>query len=90
MVGAVPNDPNHPRARAIAEQAAELNVRAAISFNRGLRAMYVALAGVAWLAGPVALLAAAAMTGWVIWNREFLSLPRAIMLDDVPTDDTKA
>jgi len=32
---------------------------------------------------------AAAMTGWVIWNREFMSLPRAIMLDDLPDNDTK-
>lgn len=88
MLGAVPNDPDHPRARPMAEMAAELNVRAAISFNRGLRAMYVSLAGVAWLAGPLPLLAAALVTAWVIWSREFISLPRAMMMNDKPERDT--
>ena len=49
MMGAVPNDPEDPQVYVIAQKAAELNVRAALNFNRGLRSMYFALGAVACL-----------------------------------------
>ena len=79
VMAAVPNDPDHPQAAERAARAAELNIRAAWNFNRGLRSMYVALAVVAWLAGWIALLVAAIAVLWTIWAREFHSLPRAIL-----------
>lgn len=80
MMGAVPNDPRDPKAEPLAHKAAELNIRAAINFNRGLRSMYFALGAVAWLLGPWGLIAAALLTSWVVWTREFASRPRDIIL----------
>lgn len=88
MMAAVPNDPKHRMAQPMAAKAAELNVRAAMNFNRGLRSMYFALGAVAWLAGPLPLFLAVATTAWVVWSREFASVPRAIIMDDMP--DTKS
>ena len=63
-----------------ADQAAEINIAAARSFNRGLRAVYFGLACAAWLAGPLALMAATVFTLAVIWRREFASNSRNILL----------
>ncbi|EBA13232.1 DUF599 domain-containing protein [Roseobacter sp. CCS2] len=82
MMAAVPNDPKDPVAYPRAAQAAELNIRAAVNFNRGLRAMYFALAALAWLLGPIALMIATALVVWVVWSREFASLPRSILLKE--------
>lgn len=82
LMGSVPNDPNDPVAYPRAAQAAELNVRAAVNFNRGLRAMYFALAALAWLLGAVPLIVATLAVVWVVWSREFASLPREILLKD--------
>lgn len=79
LMAAVPNDPGAPDAPFRADQAAELNIRAAWNFNRGLRGTYVSLAALAWLAGPVPLLAAAAAVLWTMWSREFRSLTRDIL-----------
>lgn len=84
MMAAVPNDPDHPEALPRALQAAELNIRAAINFNRGLRSMYFALGGLAWLVGSAAFLGATAAVIWLIWSREFASLPRDILLGKYP------
>ena len=84
MMAAVPNDPDHPEALPRALQAAELNIRAAINFNRGLRSMYFALGGLAWLVGSAAFLGATAAVVWLIWSREFASLPRDILLGKYP------
>ncbi len=81
MMGAVPNDPDDPQAVPRAAKAAELNIRGAMNFNRGLRSMYFALGAVAWLAGPLPLLVAVAMTVWLVWSREFASIPRSIILE---------
>lgn len=81
IMAAVPNDPKHPKAFHRATQAAEINITAARGFNRGLRSIYFALAASAWLAGPVALIAAAAVTFIVIWRREFASHSRRVLLD---------
>ncbi len=83
LMAAVPNDSNDPRAMPQAMQAAELNIRAAINFNRGLRAMYFALGALVWLIGPFALMAATVIVGWIVWSREFASLPRTILLKEV-------
>ncbi len=84
MMAAVPNDPDDPVAYPRAAQAAELNIRAAINFNRGLMAMYFALGALAWLLGPIALMVSTVIVTWVVWSREFASLPRSILLKDVP------
>ncbi len=81
LMGAVPNDPEDPTAEKMAHKAAELNIAAARSFNRGLRSLYFALASVAWLAGALALMAGAFLTLVVIWRREFASRSREILLE---------
>lgn len=82
VMGAAPNDPAHPKAPSYAHKAAELNIAAARSFNRGLRAIYFGLAAVAWLAGPAALTSAAIVTCIIIWRREFVSLSRKALLEE--------
>ena len=80
LMAAVPNDPDDPQALPRAEQAAALNIRAVINFNRGLRALYFALGALGWLIGGVALMVTTLVVLWVLWSREFASLPRAILL----------
>ena len=82
-----PNDPADPLALPRARQAAEVNIRAAFNFNRGLRAMYFALAALTWLLGPYALMAATLAMAWLIWSREFASHSRAILIDPPPAKD---
>lgn len=82
IMGAVPDDPKDPQAYPLSEKAAELNIRAALNFNRGLRSMYFALGAIAWLAGPLALTGAIIVTTWLVWSREFASIPRTIVLPD--------
>lgn len=81
LMAATPNDPEDPNAPRMAAKAAELNVAAARSFNRGLRAVYFGLASAAWLAGALALLGAALVTFVVIWRREFASRSREVLLE---------
>lgn len=83
MMAAVPNDPAHPNAMARAGQAADLNITAAKSFNRGLHSIYFALGSVAWLLGPWALMAAAGVTAGVLLRRDFASVSRQVMLRGV-------
>lgn len=83
LMAAVPNDPDHPAAYPRAEQAGDLSIRAVVNFNRGLRAMYFALGAVLWLAGAYALIVATLVVIWIVWSREFASLPRKILLRDV-------
>ena len=84
MMASVPNDPNDSDAVVRAMKAAELNIRAAINFNRGLRSMYFALGGLAWLGGSTAFLIATGAVIWLVWSREFASLPRDILLGKYP------
>lgn len=81
LMAAVPNDPKHPNAPLIAHKAGEVNITAARSFNRGLRAVYFALASLCWLGGATLLLAGAFLTLIVIWRREFASQSRGILLE---------
>lgn len=83
MMAAVPNDPDHPAANHRASQAAELNITAAKSFNRGLRSIYFALGSLAWLLGGYALIASALLTTAVLFRREFASTSRQVMMQDV-------
>ncbi|MGD9864177.1 MAG: DUF599 domain-containing protein [Pseudodonghicola sp.] len=80
VMGAVPNDPDDPQAYARADQAAELCISAARSFNRGLRTTYFSLAAAAWLLGPVPLMLAVLLTVGMIYRREFGSDSRAVLL----------
>lgn len=82
MVGATPNTSKDAKALSVASKAAELNISAARSFNRGLRAVYFGMAAVAWLAGPILLIIAAIITFVVIWRREFASHSRAVLLEE--------
>lgn len=81
IMAAVPNDPTHANAAPMAKKAAEVNVTAARSFNRGLRSVYFALAAICWLGGAVLLMAGAFLTLVVIWRREFASESRGILLE---------
>ncbi len=81
LMAAVPNNIDDPKAYHRAEQAAEINIAAARSFNRGLRSIYFALAAAAWLVGAWALALAALITFTVIWRREFASHSRKVLLN---------
>ena len=80
MMAAVPNDPADPLAQVRAGQAADLNIHAAKSFNRGLRSIYFALGSLGWLLGPYALLVTVAATSAVLIRRDFASESREIIL----------
>lgn len=84
MMAAVPNDPNAPDAYDRAMQAAELNIRAVINFNRGLRALYFALGALGWIIGGAGLIVTTLIVIWVLWSREFASVPRKILLNGQP------
>ncbi len=80
LMAATPNEPDHDAAYDTAAQAAEINIFAARSFNRGLRSVYFALAASAWLLGGGALLFAALLTFGVLWRREFASQSRKVLM----------
>ena len=82
VMAAVPNDPADPMAEVRARQAADLNIHAAKSFNRGLRSIYFALGALGWLLGPYALMATTVMASAVLIRRDFASVSREIILRD--------
>lgn len=82
VMASVPNEITDSRAVPRARQAAEINVRAAMNFNRGLRSVYFALAGLAWVLGPWALLLAVTVTTASVLSREFNSTSRSVLLED--------
>ena len=84
LMAAVPNDPADPQAFHRAGQAAEINISAAKSFNRGLRSIYYALAALGWLLGPWGLLAGTVLSTGVLIRREFASHSRHIILQRMP------
>lgn len=85
MMGAVPVDTRDPRAPVLAAKAAELNIRAAYNFNRGLRSMYFALGALAWLISPIAMMLGTLAVAWFMWSREFRRHTREILLMQVET-----
>ena len=84
LMAAVPNDPADPVAQHRAAQAAEVNIQAAKGFNSGLRSIYFALGTLAWLIGPLALIAATLFVTGVQLRREFFSHSRRAILDRGP------
>lgn len=82
LMAAVPNDVDDPAAPKLALKAAEINITAARSFNRGLRSLYFALASLSWVIGPVPLACAAIVTVIIVWRREFTSQSRRILLEN--------
>jgi uncharacterized membrane protein len=80
LMAAVPNEPEDPTALPRALQAAEINITAAKSFNRGLRSIYFSLAALAWILGPIALIGATLAASVVLLRREFWSHSRLVML----------
>jgi uncharacterized membrane protein len=80
LMAAVPNDPSDPLAAHRAAQAAEVNITAAKSFNRGLRSIYFALAALGWLLGPWGLLACTGLATAILIRREFASASRRVIL----------
>jgi len=80
LMAAVPNEPTDPLAFHRAGQAAEINISAAKSFNRGLRSIYFALAALGGLLGPLGLLAGAILSTSVLLRREFASASRRVFL----------
>ena len=92
LLGAVPNDPNDPLAYLRAQQAADINITAARSFNRGLRGIYFGMAATAWLIGPIALIGATLITLGILLRREFASHSRTALLreiDETPNDQLR-
>lgn len=84
LMAAVPNDPADPLAFHRAGQAAEINITAAKSFNRGLRSIYFALAALGWLLGPWGLLTGTALATAILIRREFASHSRRVILSREP------
>ena len=80
LMAAVPNDPQDTLAFHRAGQAAEINITAAKSFNRGLRSIYFALAALGWLLGPWGLVAGTTLATAVLLRREFASHSRRVIL----------
>ena len=76
LMAAVPNDPDAPEAEDMANRAADLNIYASRSFNRGLRAVYFSLAALTWLVSPYAFMAATLVTGGIVIRREYFSASR--------------
>ncbi|RUS60079.1 DUF599 domain-containing protein [Pseudorhodobacter sp. E13] len=79
LMAAVPNEPDHKDAYSRAADAAEINITAARSFNRGLRSIYFALGALGWLLGPAGLIVTALITASVLLRREFVSASREII-----------
>lgn len=80
LMASVPNDTSDPITIPRAMKAAEVNINAARNFNSGLRAVYFAIGGLGWLAGPWALTLATAVVCWTTWRREFKSASRRAIL----------
>ncbi len=84
LMAAVPNDPSDPLAFHRAGQAAEINITAAKSFNRGLRSIYFALAALGWLLGPWGLVTGTLLASSILLRREFASVSRRVILQREP------
>ncbi|MCA0846195.1 MAG: DUF599 domain-containing protein [Salipiger thiooxidans] len=83
MMGSVPNN-GSKISYTRAAKAAEINIFAARSYNRGLRSVYFGIASAAWLLGGEALIAATVVTLVVILRREFASQSREILMQTEP------
>ncbi|WP_293574642.1 DUF599 domain-containing protein [Phaeobacter sp.] len=79
LMAAVPNSDDAPHVYDRAQQAADLSITAARSFNRAMRSTYFALATAAWLIGPEAWILTTLITISVLYRREFASQSRRIL-----------
>lgn len=86
VMAAVPNAAG-AKADLRASQAAELNIRAAWNFNRGLRGIYFGLAALGWLMGPVVLIITTVVTLYTLLAREFMSHSRTQLLQTLTPPD---
>lgn len=82
VMSAVPVEPTDEAAMPRAQKAADINITAARSYNRGMRSVYFGLAATAWLVGPIPLLLAVLTTILMLWRREFASQSRTALLRD--------
>lgn len=80
LMGAVPNEASDARALPRALKAAQINIFAARSFNRGLRSIYFAMAAAGWFLGSWGLIGATLVTCAVLWRREFASQSRELLM----------
>ncbi|GAB5389115.1 MAG: DUF599 domain-containing protein [Alphaproteobacteria bacterium] len=80
VMASVPEGEPSEEGYRIADRAADLNIYAARQFNRGLRAVYFALAALFWLIGPVPMMLATGATCIMLYRREFHSDSRATLL----------
>lgn len=82
LIGAIPTvhpgaEPPEWRDDAPAAQAAKMLAQAGRSFSRGLRTLYISLAALAWLIGPIVSIVATILILNLILRREFRSNSRA-------------
>ncbi|SFJ00969.1 DUF599 domain-containing protein [Jannaschia pohangensis] len=82
VMASVPNDISDARVLKRAAQDAEINIRAALNFNRGLRSVYFAFAALTWILGPIVLILAVAITARSVLSREFASTSRGVLLEE--------
>ncbi len=80
VLAAIPEIENTEATRE-AQRATKLNVAASKSFNRGLRAIYYALASLCWLLGALPLIIATLIVTGIVWRREFRSQTRHALLE---------
>lgn len=88
LVGATPA-PASGRAdqrRLIALRAAEMNIVAGRHFNRGLRAIFFAVAYLGWFVSPYVMMGSTVLTLYVLWSRQFASDAQAAVLLELPED----
>lgn len=74
LIGAVPHeDAVSPRARTLADKAADINILAGRHFNHGQRAMFFSIGFLSWFAGPVPFIAVTTSVTLVLTRRQFFS-----------------
>ncbi len=81
LMAAIPNKVDDPSTIPRALASAEMNIRAALNFSRGLRSLYFSMTVLAWILGPVFLIAATLVVSAIIWSRDFASYSRKILVD---------
>lgn len=83
VMGATPDAVADPEgAERTAARAGSLNIAAGRSFNRGLRALYFALAALSWYLGPVALTVSTVLVAAMLYRREFRSNSRIAIIEE--------
>ncbi len=89
LIAAIPKDHDHPHSQARADAAGAIIVTASRNFNRGIRAIYFALASAAWFIGPLPLIAASLVSFAVLYRREFISASREVLLRELKEEALK-